>query len=282
MTATLAEKGLGGEQDDDTAATLYRAVMEEREDPDALLGLGRLGRESRGGVTPEEAVDALRTAGSLGKVEARHELARLYLLGAPGVPPNSTTARALFYEAAVGGVVPAKRELGLVMLEGRGGPIEPNEGVRWLTEAASDGDVEAAYEAALVLSDGTLVAPRDAQAARLFRQAADEGHARSATLLGLMTKLGQGVEPDQNGALALWNQAAETGDALAGFYLAVAYAKGEGVTQDFNQSLAWAEASKVAGQLEDPNESQARDQLIALLRQELGREEPRGAAALRR
>ncbi|MCG8440856.1 MAG: sel1 repeat family protein [Caulobacterales bacterium] len=273
IAADIYQRGLTGKPDPDEAAKWLRAAALASEDSDALFQLGIMGRDGRGGVTGEEAVTFLRRAADLGRADARHELALLYLDGVEGVEADEPRARALLQQAATSDLAVAQRDLALMLLEGRGGERDPDQALAWLRRAAEAGDVEAAYELGVVLSDGVVAPPDDAEASRWMRQASEAGHPRATTLLGVMTLLGLGGPQSSPGAAEFFRTAAEAGDPLGRFYLALVLAKGDGVPRDLIESYRWLVLSEAGGPLANAREERDREKLKQALEASLPAEE---------
>jgi TPR repeat protein len=217
----LHERGLGGAKDAVAAVGWYRRGVAAR-NPDAMVGLGRMGVAGAGGATPGEAFGVLQRALAAGRTEAASSLADLYLSGAAG-PRDRTMAADLY---------------------GR---------------AARAGDAAAAYAAAILLDDGEPDPADDATAAAAFlKQAAEAGRKDAAADYGLLLHQGRGVAQDRPGAARWFKIAAEGGDPDGAFYWALVNARGDGVARDLPTALRFArlargtspEADRLLAQLE--------------------------------
>ena len=78
----------------------------------------------------------------------------------------------------------AQARLGLLLLEGRGGPVDLLNGETWLRRAALGGDGEAAALLGDIYARDGALPPNYAEAARWFRIAAERGHKAAARALG--------------------------------------------------------------------------------------------------
>lgn len=275
IAGVIHEKGLAGGVNDEAAVRHFMTAFEATNDADVAFQLGVMARDGRGGLPRSVTPRYLRHAADGGVAGARYELALFYLDGAA---PDPARARGLMQVAAAAGDVNAQRDLGLMLLEGRGGPADWDQGASWLTRAADAGDPEAAYALGVFYSDGVLTRADDEAAAGWFQAAADAGHGRAAALLGVMALNGVGLPRSPAVAAARFEQAADAGDPLGRFYLAVALAKGDGVARDFAAAYRWVVLSEAAGTLENADENATRAQLRAALETQLG---PDTAAALR-
>lgn len=170
------------------AARYFRQAGEKGQ-VDALISLGRLGRQKRGGVGPDEARQAYELAITKGRADAAIELGEAFSLGSFGtadlekaaqsferaanlgeargaylaallysdgtsLPVNWVKARALLRLAADKNVPEAYADLGLVLIQGRGGPVDLPEAAKWLQAGAHSGDKDAQYLLAVLLASG--------------------------------------------------------------------------------------------------------------------------------
>ncbi len=265
LLGVMHAAGLAPEASDGAAARYLRRALTLTQDPDIAIQMGLLAQERRGGVDGPEGVAALQGAIEKGAPGAVAALARLLMTGADALDADPARARALLTQAAEAGDTAARRDLGLVLLEGRGGPPDPDQGLAWLTRAAEDGDREAAYEAGLAYADGTLAPLDDAQAAAWFERAAAAGHGRAAALRGVMSLLGAGAPQSQSDAVSWFRTASEVGDPLGRYYLALSYAKGEGAPRDLEAAYRLVVLSQAGGQLESAQENTDRARLRTAL-----------------
>jgi TPR repeat protein len=207
LMALLQERGLGGPVNEAEAVRFYRIAAQQNE-PDALIGLGRLGAARRGGATPAEALGALQRAIAANREDAAAPLADLLLSGAAGVR-------------------------------------DPAAGSSLYQRAARGGDADAAYAAAILLNDADPSAPDDLPAARaLLKQAADAGRADANADYGLMLYQGAGGPRDLPEAARRFRAAAEKGDLDGAFYWALVTARGEGAPRDLAEARRWAEKAR--------------------------------------
>lgn len=140
-------------------------------------------------------------------------------------------ARALFERAAQAGNDGARLNLGLMLINGQGGPAEPERAIDLLKAQASSYP-EAAGALGLAYEHGQGVSADIDQAARWYKIAADRGYGPAQISIGKLYQTGKGVERDGAAAAAYYRMAAEQGYATARYNLGHLYAEGEGVQQD--------------------------------------------------
>ncbi len=210
MMGFLFEQGLGGKRDEARAVAYYRQAA-EKNDPDALLALGRLGLEGKGHIDAAEA-------------------------------------QAFLSRAAESGRGDAASMLGVALLNGRFGRRDVAGAVKWLKRGADAGDADAAYALAVLEIDGDGVPADMAAGLRHLKQAADKNHAAAMADYGLMLYQGKTGEGPSKSAAANWfAKAAKGGDAEGQFLYAYALATGEGVARDPLQAYVWVLRSSAHG-----------------------------------
>lgn len=89
-----------------------------------------------------------------------------------GVGKNGARARIWYARAAEAGEASALYELGMMLLEGEGGPVEGPRGRALLLEAASQGDPSAQKVLAYAFTDGHWGFPVDLERAEHWRRLA--------------------------------------------------------------------------------------------------------------
>jgi hypothetical protein len=267
LAAYLLERGLGGPRRDEDARALYQAAAVAG-DADALLALGIMARDSRGGLAPNEAAEYFENALGLGREDARVELAMLYIDGV-GVEPDLARARVLLGQSALTGSVMAQRALGLLLLTESDTPGELHEAETWLVTAAEAGDVQAAYALGVSYATGDRLPADEGKAALYLRQAADGGDAAAAADYGLLVYQGRGVLASFEEAAQWFRKAAEAGDQEGRTLYAFALAKGEGVPRDLEEAYYWALMATALGESASLNYEVDRFRLITALEQTL-------------
>jgi TPR repeat protein len=101
-----------------------------------------------------------------GVADAQYAMSQIYAYGRGIAAPDLVTARRWLVAAAVNGQDTAQIELGIWLINGKGGPGDPAEGARWLRRAAAGGNPIAMNRVAHLYKDGIGVAADQAEAAK--------------------------------------------------------------------------------------------------------------------
>ncbi len=144
------------------------------------------------------------------------------------------------------GTALAQYRYGRVLLEGTGGPRDPQQAIAWLEKAVAQNSAPAATLLARVfLSQGPL---RDAErAASLLSSAAARGEAEAQYYLGLLLQSGTGIEQDAARAFDWFLAASEEGNALSQYELSKAYSRGLGTEKNNEEALRWLKEAAANG-----------------------------------
>lgn len=142
---------------------------------------------------------------------------------------NVTVRNGLKVLAEETGTPLAQYRYGRVLIEGRGGPADPEAAVLWLGRAVEQNHLEAATLLARIYLSAVPGGPeRDAdRAAELLTRSATRGDASAQYLLGLLYQKGDGVGRDMDAAFNWFLAAAEQQHAEAQFTLSELYLTGE-------------------------------------------------------
>ncbi|MBQ2790807.1 MAG: SUMF1/EgtB/PvdO family nonheme iron enzyme [Thermoguttaceae bacterium] len=152
--------------------------------------------------------ELLKKAADAGSVDAKAELAELYLDGCEGTPSDAARAFAAAFEAAQSDNPFALYVLGRRYDEGR-----------------------------RVSKDEKLAAERKARAFREFEKRAKSGDVRAKTRLGVMSIYEDGLPEDEKVGFEAIREAAEAGSAEAMNFLSWCYHDGKGVAKDEGRAL---------------------------------------------
>lgn len=172
----------------------------------------------RRAVTPEDrkvAHEQLLKAAGHSRMPTISYLLGLSAEGAIGRTKDEAAAREHYAVAAQAGLTHAQARLGLLLLEGRGGPTDQLNGESWLRRAALGGDNEAAALLGDIYGRSGTLPPNYCEAAHWFRIAAERGHRSAARSLGMLYLTGAGVARDPDEAAVWFKLAAEAGDPAA-------------------------------------------------------------------
>ncbi len=153
-------------------------------------------------------------------------------------------------------------EIGLRLMEGRGGEAKADEALVWFAQAGRLGYAPAQYSLGTLFEKGNGV-ERDTVAARdWYTLAADQGNVRAMHNLAVLYATGiEGLsEPE---TAAVWfTRAAEHGMRDSQYNLGILHARGAGVPQDFGQSYKWF---SIVGQTGDSDAVEKRDEVAKML-----------------
>lgn len=130
--------------------------------------------------------------------------------------PDPAAERQALLRAADAGNAAAQWELGMMLLNGRGGPADAVGARRQVRRSAEAGYVngQISYAVMLALGQG---GPTDEPEARVwYQRAAEQGSAHALRGLGAMLLVGQGGAADPILGMAYIELAAEAGDEMAG------------------------------------------------------------------
>jgi TPR repeat protein len=170
---------------------------------------------------------------------AHAQLARLYESGQAGVPADERAARE-FYDRACDHwpdrlAAPGCAGLGVMMVEGRGGPLDARAGFNHLDFACRQGWGAACVDLAL---QGELRGDDDpGRVASLFEAGCAAGDLLGCSLLGFRHELGEGVTLDMARAQELYRRACEGGEPQGCSNLGEVYRSGLGVRPDIDEAV---------------------------------------------
>lgn len=131
------------------------------------------------------------------------------------------TQRAMQRAAADAGDAEAQWTLGMMLLNGEGGPADPVEARRYVRMAAEQGLLEGQISMAVMLALGQG-GPVDAVQARVwYGRAAEQGSAHALRGLGMMLVVGEGGPEEPDLGRAYLEMAFEAGDENAAILIGV-------------------------------------------------------------
>jgi TPR repeat protein len=148
----------------------------------------------------------------------------------------------------------AQVNLGILLQNGLGAPVDAEAARSWFEAAAAQG-LASAFGRLGALHQGGKATPRDiATALRWYRGGAALGDSASLFGLGLLYQNGDGVPANSRTAATYYRMAAELGHGRAQFMLGVMYLQGRGVPKDPLEAYRWfltAEPSIPAGYMRE-------------------------------
>ncbi|HEY3598829.1 MAG TPA: tetratricopeptide repeat protein [Paraburkholderia sp.] len=178
---------------------------------------------------------------------------------------NLTSALAEFRKAAERGSRLAEFNYAMMLLNGEGGPVNVDEGKKWLRKAADANMSHAQYVYGKMYDDGEFVGRDPAEAHRWFLKAAQQGHTQAELALANQFLDGRGTARDNQQAFLWYKKAAEGGDMTAQYVTGSFYERGgDGVTQNLNVARAYYAAAAAQG---DPAARLKYQQLSTQLRE---------------
>ncbi len=169
-----------------------------------------------------------------GHVAAQTVLAQALLDGAGG-PPDPEGALSWWRIAAEAGFAPACNMVGRCLEKGWGVVADPAEAACWYERAVALGDDWARYNLANMLLRGRGVARDRLRAWALFRDAAGNGHAKSMNLVARFLEEGWDRPRDRIAAARWYRRSAEAGDYRGCHNLATLLAE----MGRIEEALAW-------------------------------------------
>jgi uncharacterized protein len=199
--AMILIEGRAVPRDDASARDLMKAAADAG-NPLAAFNYGQMLIQASPTGGFADALGYFQRAAEAGVPDAQYALAQLYAYGRGVAAGDDQQARQWLEKAARSGHDTAQIELGIWLINGRGGEKDPSEGFRWLKGAAERGNPIAVNRVAHLYKDG-VGAPADrAEAARwtvLARRAANS----DATLDAFFRQL---PEAEQKTALEAANR----------------------------------------------------------------------------
>ena len=154
----------------------------------------------------------------------------------------------------------------MMLVNGEGGPVDVDEGKKWLRKAADANMTQAQYVYGKMFDDGDFVARDPVEAHRWFLRAASQGHVLAELALANQFLDGRGTPRDNAQAFVWYKKAAEGGDMTAQYVAGSFYERGgDGVEKNLNVARAYYAAAAAQG---DPAAKLKYQQLSAKLQRE--------------
>jgi TPR repeat protein len=160
-------------------------------------------------------------------------------------------ARSFFEQADKAGNAYAHANLAWFLIEGAGGPADPEQGLAMLREAADQGNPLAQYSLGLIFREGRAGQKADpATAIGWLEKAAAQGHALAMYDLAILLRDGAGTAADPRASLDWLTKAAALGDLDSMAALGYAYEQGVGTAVDFLAARNWYRKAADGGQID--------------------------------
>ena len=188
---------------------------------------------------PEQALELYVKAAERGYAPAQCNLGALYVVGAPGCPPDPARGAAWLTKAAGQGMKRAQYLLGSLFERGRGVEQDMKKAAGCFTDAARQGYAPAQFSLGVCYERGLGVEKDYAAALHQYLQAAAQGHISAVYNAGYFYEMGLGTPQDEKKAVAYYTRAAQAGDADGQCSLAWCYDSGVGVPRDPERAVEW-------------------------------------------
>ncbi|MGE0230827.1 MAG: peptidoglycan-binding protein [Flavobacteriaceae bacterium] len=153
-------------------------------------------------------------------------------------------------EAAAGGDMLARYEIGSRYAEARDAPQDLEKAAQWFQLAAAQGHAPSQFRLGGMFEKGNGV-PKDNELAKIwYERAAEKGNRRAMHNLAVLLADGSAGKPDYGVAADWFRRAAEFGLRDSQYNLGILYARGMGVSQDLKESYKWFTIAAAAGDAE--------------------------------
>lgn len=187
------------------------------------------------------AVKLMQELDAAGHLDATVYLGRAYRFGwFAALPQDDDRSAVLLKKAADSNHLVGLAFYGLALLEGRGVPADPVQGLALMKRAADEGSSVAQMQYARVLTAGTGgIAKDEAAGLALYRKVGELGDASAQFAVGLAYLNGQGVDRSEETAARWFDAAARQGEAWAQVRLGDLFRFGRGVPRLRTQAYYW-------------------------------------------
>jgi hypothetical protein len=234
LLAYFFEAGIGGPQDTGRAIALYQAAAADGQ-ASAATDLGIMYQNGAPGLVPDLAQAAAwyRRASDMGDGDGANELGLMMIDGDPTVPDSIFSANEMFRLAHDRGLAHGSRNLAISYWNGDGLGVDFAE-ARRLMEIAAAGDLADAISDVGVMMEDGVGGPVDVLGARdAYRRAAELGLALGGMNLSgnLMNPANPSVDALEGYAWCLWAIERADADDVAG-YRDTCATRSEGWPQD--------------------------------------------------
>ena len=203
--------------------------------PEAQLSAAILAERSGDYAT---ALHFLKLRANAGDTGAMHRVAS-FLLNGLGGPANPEEAISYLLEAARQGDSRSQVLLADCYQSGIGVERNYHEMFNWLTLAAQDGDPEAQAKLGYCYQKGLGIAANPELAYSWFKTAATAAYGPALVHLGDCYRYGDGTALDYQKAYESYRSAAELNEPSGAFNLAVAYSEGMGAEMSETEAFKW-------------------------------------------
>jgi TPR repeat protein len=203
-----------------------------------IVGIGH----QYGEGLPVDAKGAVRwftASGEGGFAAAWHNLGYLHEVGMPGLAPDDVLARDFYRRAIDLDYVPSMANLGTLLREGRGGPIDIMGAIDLYRQGATGGDGAAMDAMGWMYLNGIGVAADDAEARNWYLRSAGAGYPQGIGNLGYMLDSGRGGPRDLKQARTNYQRAIDLGHLQSAVNMAWMIHENPDSFRDQTEGLAW-------------------------------------------
>lgn len=190
-------------------------------------------------VDAKAAVRWFTAAADSGFAAAWHNLGYLHEVGMPGLPPDDALARDHYRRAIDLGYVLSMANLGTLLREGRGGPVDIKGALDLYRRGADGGDGAAMDAMGWMHLNGIGVPADDAEARRWYAMAAATGYPQGYGNLGYMLEFGRGGPRDLKAARANYDLAIGLGHVPSAVNMAWMIVENPDSFRNQAEGLAW-------------------------------------------
>ncbi|MBE2180832.1 MAG: toll/interleukin-1 receptor domain-containing protein [Chthoniobacterales bacterium] len=188
---------------------------------------------------PEESLVFFKKAAAQGMPRAMAEVG-LMLSNGDGAPMDLTEAAAWLKKSAEAGSTDGMLLYAECLLGGKGVPVNEAEAATLYTQAAALGNLGAKMHLARMYQKGIgMPAPDPKEAFRLYQEAADQGYVEAQGRLGAMYMSGEAGEADREKAVQLWQDGARKDDAVCMLFYAMALENGDAGPPNRDEASVW-------------------------------------------
>ena len=188
---------------------------------------------------PEESLAFFKRAAAQGMPRAMAEVG-LMLSNGDGAPMDLTEAAVWLKKSAEAGSTDGMLLYAECLLGGKGVPVNEAEAASLYTQAAALGNLAAKVHLARMHQKGIgMPAPDPKEAFRLYQEAADQGYVEAQGRLGAMYMSGEAGEIDREKAVQLWQDGARKDDAVCMLFYAMALENGDAGPPNRDEASVW-------------------------------------------
>lgn len=189
-------------------------------------------------TSPEESLALFKKAASQGTARAMAEVG-LMLSNGDGAPMDLNEAAVWFKKSAEAGSTEGMLLYAECLLGGKGVSVNEAGAASLYTQAAALGNLAAKVHLARMYQKGIGMPANPGEAFRLYQEAADQGFVEAQGRLGAMYMTGEAGERDPEKAVRLWQDGARRDDAVCMLFYAMALENGDAGVPNKNEASVW-------------------------------------------